>query len=128
MTTSIDIAREAAMAADDKKASDVVVLDVRGISDVVDAIVVCTAANSRLAGAVVDEVEERLRLRFGLSALSVSGKGDGPWVLVDFASVSVHVFSPEGRDYYRIERLWGDAPRIDVTTEQANSSEPGQGA
>lgn len=85
MTTSIDIAREAAMAADDKKASGVVVLDVRGISDVVDAIVVCTAANSRLAGAVVDEVEERLRLRFGLSALSVSGKGDGPWVLVDFA-------------------------------------------
>ena len=123
MTTPIDIAREAAMAADDKKASDVVALDVRGISDVVDAIVVCTAANSRLAGAVVDEVEE-----FGLSALSVSGKGDGPWVLVDFASVSVHVFSPEGRDYYRIERLWGDAPRIDVATDQAHSSEPGQGA
>ena len=116
------------MAADDKKASDIVALDVRGISDVVDAIVVCTAANSRLASAVVDEVEERLRLRFGLSALSVSGKGDGPWVLVDFASVSVHVFSPEGRDYYRIERLWGDAPRIDVATDQAHSSEPGQGA
>ena len=75
MTTSIDIAREAAMAADDKKASDVVVLDVRGISDVVDAIVVCTAANSRLAGAVVDEVEERLRLRFGLSALFGLGQG-----------------------------------------------------
>ena len=72
MTTSIDIAREAAMAADDKKASDVVVLDVRGISDVVDAIVVCTAANSRLAGAVVDEVEERLRLRFGLPWLAPS--------------------------------------------------------
>ena len=117
MTPSADIAREAALAADDKKATDVVALDVSGISDVTDAIVVCTAANSRLASAVVDEVEDRLRLRFGLSALSISGKDDGPWVLVDFCSVVVHVFSPEGRDYYRIERLWGDAPTIDVPVD-----------
>ena len=117
MTPSADIAREAALAADDKKATDVVALDVSGISDVTDAIIVCTAANSRLASAVVDEVEDRLRLRFGLSALSISGKDDGPWVLVDFGSVVVHVFSPEGRDYYRIERLWGDAPTIDVPVD-----------
>lgn len=117
MTPSADIAREAALAADDKKATDVVALDVSGISDVTDAIVVCTAANSRLASAVVDEVEDRLRLRFGLLALSISGKDDGPWVLVDFGSVVVHVFSPEGRDYYRIERLWGDAPTIDVPVD-----------
>ncbi len=117
MTPSADIAREAALAADDKKATDVVALDVSGISDVTDAIVVCTAANSRLASAVVDEVEDRLRLRFGLSAISVSGKDDGPWVLVDFGGVVVHVFSPEGRDYYRIERLWGDAPTIGVPVD-----------
>lgn len=109
-----DVAREAALAADDKKATDIVALDVSGLSDVTDAIVVCTAPNSRLAGSVVDEVEDRLRERCGVDAISVSGRGGDPWVLVDFGSVVVHVFSPEGRDYYRIERLWGDAPAIEV--------------
>lgn len=117
MTQPMDVAREAALAADAKKATDIVALDVRGLSDVADAIVVCTAANARLASSVVDEVEDRLRSRFGLAALSVTGKNDGPWVLADFGDVLVHVFSPEGRDYYRIERLWGDAPAIDVAFE-----------
>lgn len=114
MVSSIDIARCAALAADSKKAIDVIALDVRGLSDVTDAIVVCTAPNARLASSVVDEVEDRLLEKCGVRSLSVSGKDDGPWVLVDFGCVTVHVFSPEGRDYYRVERLWGDAPRIEV--------------
>ena len=117
MTQPIDVAREAALAADAKKATDIVALDVRGLSDVADAIVVCTAANSRLASSVVDEVEDRLRSRFGLAALSVAGKNDGPWVLADFGDVLVHVFSPEARAYYALERLWGAAPAIDVAFE-----------
>lgn len=111
---SIEVARLCAAAADAKKAEDVVALDVCAVSDVSCAIVVCTAANPRLADAVVDEVEERVRERFGLSPLSVEGRGDGRWILVDFGSVVVHVFSPEGRAFYRIERLWGDAPTISL--------------
>ena len=115
MVSPIDIARCAALAADAKKAVDIIALDVRGLSDVTDAIVVCTAPNARLASSVVDEVENRLLEQYGVRSISVAGKDDGPWVLVDFGCVTVHVFSPEGRDYYRIERLWGDAPRIDVS-------------
>lgn len=110
---SLDIARTCAQAADAKKADDVVTLDLRGLSDVCDAIVVCTGANARLADSVVDEVEERVRLAYdGLSPLSVEGRDEGLWVLMDYGPVVVHVFSPEAREFYRIERLWGDAPHL----------------
>lgn len=114
MVSSTEIARVAAAAADAKKATDVVALNLEGMSDVTDAIVVCTAPNSRLAGSVIDEVEERVRLECGLTPLSITGDHAGPWMLVDYGCVVVHVFSPEGREFYRIERLWGDAPSIDV--------------
>ena len=114
MVSSIEVARTAALAADAKKATDVMALDLTGLSDVCDAIVVCTAPNDRLASSVIDEVEERVRLDCGLTPLSVTGGHAGPWMLLDYGCVVVHVFSPEGREFYRIERLWGDAPTIDV--------------
>lgn len=114
VTPAVDIARCAAAAADAKKATDIVALDLGGLSDVTDAIVVCTAPNARLASSVIDEAEERVRLECGLTPLSVTGANSGPWMLLDYGCVTVHVFSPEGRDYYRIERLWGDAKAIDL--------------
>lgn len=114
MVPSTDIARTAALAADAKKACDIVALDVSSLSDITDAIVVCTAPNERLASSVIDEVEERVRLDCGLTPLSVTGVQAGPWMLLDYGCVVVHVFSPKGRDFYRIERLWGDAPAIDL--------------
>lgn len=79
-----------------------------------EAIVAATAGNSRLADSVVDEVEERVRQSCGVSPLSIEGRSDGRWILVDYGSVIVHLFTPEARDFYRIERLWGDAPRIEL--------------
>lgn len=117
MTTSIsslDIARVAALAADAKKAEDILVLNLDGLSDVTDAIVVCTAANSRLGDSVIDAVEEQVRMQCNLSPLSIEGRSDGRWILIDYGAVIVHVFSPESRDYYRIEHLWNDAPQVDV--------------
>ena len=90
------------------------ILDLSGVSDVCEAIVAATATNSRLADSVVDEVEERVRQSFGVSPLSIEGRSDGRWILIDYGSVIVHLFTPEARDFYRIERLWGDAPRIEL--------------
>lgn len=111
--TAADIAKTAALAADSKKADDILVLNLEGLCDVCDAIVVCTGANSRLADSVVDEVEERVHKEFGVSPLSIEGRVDGRWMLIDYGNVIVHVFSPEARDYYRIEHLWGDAASIE---------------
>lgn len=117
MTTSqssLDIARTAALAADAKKAEDILVINLEGLSDVSDAIVVCTGANSRLADSVIDEVEERVRATYNISPLSIEGRADGRWILIDYGNVIVHVFSPEARDYYRIESLWNDAPKVNL--------------
>ncbi len=118
MSESIDIARTAALAADSKKADDIVALDLAGLSDVSDAIVICTGANSRLSDSVVDEVEEQVRLQHGISPISIEGRADGRWILMDFGNVVVHVFSPEARSYYRIEHLWGDVPAIELGLEE----------
>ena len=114
MQESIDIAKTAACAADAKKATDIVAFDLAGLSDVNDAIVICTGANNRLVDSVVDEVEEKVRAEHGISPISIEGRNDCRWVLMDYGVIAVHVFSPEGRDYYRLEHLWGDAPAIEL--------------
>lgn len=118
MTEASSIALTAAAAADAKKATDVEVLDLKGISDVTDAIVICTAANNRLADSVVDEIEERVSAEWGLDPLSIEGRDDGVWILVDYGAVVVHVFAPEARSFYRLEKLWGDAPRLDAVAAE----------
>ncbi len=118
MPESIDIARTAALAADAKKADDIVALNLIGLSDVSDAIVICTGSNSRLSDSVVDEVEEQVRAAYGISPISIEGRADGRWILMDFGNVVVHVFSPEARGYYRIEHLWGDAEPIELGLEE----------
>lgn len=117
MTTqvsSLEITRVAALAADAKKAEDIQVLDLSGLSDVTDAIVICTASNSRLADSVIDEVEDQVREQCAVKPLAIEGRADGRWILIDFGPVICHVFSPEARDYYRLETLWNDAPQVDV--------------
>ena len=107
-----DLARVAATAADDKKATDLVVLDLSSLTDVCDYFVICTGSNNRQVDAIVDEVRERVNRNCGVSPLSCEGREGLSWVLVDYGSVVVHVFSPEAREYYRLERLWGDAPKV----------------
>lgn len=108
------VARTAAAAADAKKADDVAVLDLTSLSDVCDYFVIATGQNSRLADAVADEVEEKVADACGEHPFSIEGRDEGSWILMDYGSVIVHVFSPEARDYYRLERLWGDAPVLDL--------------
>lgn len=115
--TPFELAKVAATAADDKKASDILLLDLTGPSDVCDYFLICTANNAPQMEAVVEGVEEKVRKNTGLKPISKEGRGRSRWVLIDYGSVIVHVFTPEARDYYRLERLWGDAPRVGLGLE-----------
>ncbi len=117
-TTPFEIARIAAKAASGKKATDITLLDLRGLSDVCDYFLICTAANARMLSSVVDEIEEKVKKNTGIGPLSHEGRAGSSWVLLDYASVVVHVFLPETRDYYRLERLWGDAPQVELEIEE----------
>ncbi len=112
--TPLELARIAWKAADDKKATDIVVLDLTEISDVCDYFLICTAVNARLLDAVVEEIEERVRVNASIKPLSHEGRAGASWILLDYGSLVVHAFLPEARDYYRLERLWGDAPQLDM--------------
>ena len=112
--TPLEIAKVAALAADSKKASDVVLLDLSSMTDVCDYFLICSGENARQVDAIVDEVREKVSKNCGISPVSCEGHESLSWVLVDYGSVVVHVFRPESRDFYRLEALWGDAPRVDL--------------
>ena len=110
--SSTERALIAAQAADDKKAEDIIVLDVAEIMGIVDAFVIAHASNTRLVRAIVDEVKEQLLVLAGVKPRSVEGLDDWSWVLLDYGDLIVHVFLAETREFYGLERLWTDAPRI----------------
>lgn len=124
MTTldSREYAIEAARAAADKKATDIVALEVRDLLVVTDYFVIATGQNDRQVKTIVDEVEERLR-KLGLKPIGREGEREGRWVLLDFGDLVVHVFMPEEREFYRLEKLWGDAPRLELP-EDVTGPEP----
>lgn len=108
-----EMATVAAHAAVDKKATDVVVLDVSDQLVITDAFVIASAPNERQVGAIVDSVEEKLRLA-GHKPVRREGAREGRWVLLDYVDVVVHVQHDEERSFYGLERLWKDCPRIAV--------------
>ena len=112
-------AREAALAADDKKATDTIIIDVGEVFAVSDYFVVTSGSNPRLVGAVVDAVEERLTQAGGPKPVRIEGKEEREWVLMDYGAFVVHVFHQDQRDFYQLERLWGDRPRLDWQPERA---------
>ncbi len=105
---------DAARAGLDKKAEDVLVLDVRGLTSYADYFVLMTAESDRQAGAIADAVDERLKAQ-GATKVGVEGYESGRWILVDYGDVVAHVLSREARELYDLEGLWADAPRFAVT-------------
>jgi ribosome-associated protein len=112
--TSEELARRVATIADGKQAADIVVLDMRGMVAYTDFLVLCTARNQRQAKAIHDQVRETMKRDEGLAPDHVEGEREAEWILVDYLDAILHVFSPEARDYYRLETLWGEAPRLDL--------------
>ena len=103
------LAREIAARAADKKADDLVVLAMGGAVSYTDFFVLATGANVRQTRAIADEIQLRLKPR---RPARVEGERGGEWILLDFIDVVVHVFTPAARDFYRLEALWGDVPRL----------------
>jgi ribosome-associated protein len=119
---SRDTAAAAARAAASKQAQDIVVLDVSRLIVITDHFVICTATSSRQIRTVVEEIERALKEQLGVKPARREGEGDAGWWLLDYIDVVVHVFGPEERAYYDLERLWRDAPRLDWEEPDAVSS------
>jgi ribosome-associated protein len=111
---ALELATAAAQAAADKKADDIVLLDVSQQLVITDAFVIASAPNERQVAAIVDEVEERLR-QLDAKPVRREGAREGRWVLLDFVDVVVHVQHTEERTFYSLERLWKDCPAIPFT-------------
>jgi ribosome-associated protein len=108
------LARLVAEIADSKMAEDVIALDMRPLVEYTDFLVVCTARNERQAKAIHDEVHLRLKHEHGLLPATVEGQSNGGWVLMDYLDCILHVFVPELRERYRLDVLWGEAPRLEL--------------
>ena len=114
----------AVRAALDKKASDVVVLDLRNASGFTDYFVICTGGNPRQIAAITGAIEEKLRTDLQERPALVEGIDKSEWVLLDYFNFVVHVFSRECRTFYGLERLWGSAERHEFCDEEPASRPP----
>ncbi len=112
---------------DDRQGTDVVALDVGGLLGYTDVLIVCTARNERLAKAIAEEVHERLKREDGLLPSRVEGLPEARWVLVDYLDCILHVFVPETRDLYRLDRLWGEAPKLDISIDEHSATSQAAG-
>ena len=103
-------ARKIAEIAGERLARDVVILDMRPVCAYTDFFVVCTGQNSRQTKAIWDEVHHRLKKEAGQLPRSFEGTQESTWIIADYVDVVLHVFTPEQRDFYRLEELWDDVP------------------
>ena len=108
------LATSAAAYAADKKASDIVVLDLREVAGYTDFFVIVSGTSDRQAKAIHDGIHQGLKKHDGLLPRRVEGLGEARWILMDYLDVVVHIFTPDARDFYRLESLWGDVPRQDL--------------
>ena len=104
-----EIAQKIAAAANDKKAKDILLLNMEGLSPVTDFYVICSAGNSTLVKAIADNIVDKLA-EAGVHPTHKEGYADARWVLLDYGDVVAHVFLEEERDFYNLEQLWADAP------------------
>lgn len=108
---TLEVAKIGALAADDKKATDIVILDVKDLTSFADYFVICSAPSERQVQAIIRNIEDELRKR-KIRALGVEGLETSSWVLLDFGDVIFHCFTDAAREYYDLEGFWIDAERI----------------
>lgn len=97
-----------------KKAEDIVAIDMRGISSFTDFFVICSGTSEPHLKAIAGEIQDRLREEYGIRPHAVDGYPTSQWVIVDFGDVLVHIFHQEKRGFYALEDLWSDAPRLQL--------------
>ena len=111
---SLDLMKKIVLFADNKKARDIKVLALEGLTTIADYFVICSGGSSTQVKAISDEVEEKLKeieiLPFGKEGFSMAD-----WILIDYSDVVLHVFTPESREFFNIEKLWADAKEVDIS-------------
>ncbi len=100
----------------DRKAQDIVKLDLRGMIGYTDYFVICTGRSDRQVKAIHDAIHAGLKSEHGIQPRRVEGLTEASWILIDYLDVVVHVFTPDMREYYRLEQLWGEAPALSVAS------------
>ncbi len=113
MLSSRETALLSAEAADAKKAFDILILDLRGLTYITDYFVICSGGSATQAGAVSDWIGQTLA-KAGIHPDHIEGQAEASWVLMDYGDVVVHIFEVQTRAYYALEKIWGDAPRVPV--------------
>jgi ribosome-associated protein len=116
-----DWARTAAQAASAKGGEETVIIEVGAVLAITDAFVITSGRNTRQVKTIAEEVEARLKADGGIAPLRVEGLGDSQWVLLDYGDLVIHVFLDETREFYDLERLWSDAPRVAWEDEAARN-------
>ena len=109
-------------AALERKAQDLIILSVGGLSSVTDYFIVCSGTSDRQVRAIADSIEKRMK-EWGVIARGIEGRQSGGWILMDYGDVVVHVFHQPVREFYDIERLWSDAPvmKVEESTHSIDS-------
>jgi ribosome-associated protein len=113
MLSPLDTALLAAEAADGKKAYELLVLDLKGLTSITDYFVICSASNTTQVWAIADGIGHALASK-AVRPSHIEGGAEASWLLMDYGDVVVHIFDETARSYYNLDRLWGDAPRIPV--------------
>ncbi len=103
--------------ASDKKAYDMVALDLREIASFTEFFIICTGANQRQVQAISDEINEQLKKQLKSKAIRIEGYNAAEWVLLDYGDFIVHIFEKEARDFYDLARLWRDARKVEIPKE-----------
>jgi ribosome-associated protein len=117
---SLAQARRIAALAQEKLAEDVVILDMRPVCTFTDFFVIASGRNPRQTAAIWDEVHGRMKQEQRLIPRSIDGTQEGTWILADYLDVVLHVFTPEAREFYKLEDLWGDVPAVELDAAAAS--------
>ena len=112
MNQALEHARLAARIADDNRAKEILLLDLRQATPLLDFFVIATASSRRQSHAIASEIDAEMK-KLGEHKLGLEGSEEGRWILIDYGDFVVHLFSAEGRAYYGLEDIWGDAPRLE---------------
>ena len=121
--TAKELARTAAQAASDRLATDITAIDVADNLVLTDAFVIASTSNERQVHAVVDNIEEQLLRRHQIKPIRREGTGENRWVLVDFGDITVHVFHEDDREYYGLDKLWGDCATLELPELESQNAQ-----
>jgi ribosome-associated protein len=120
-----DLTRAIAAYAADKKAIDIVALDLRGIAGYTDFFLICSGGSDRQTKAIHDGIHLGMKKEHDTLPRRVEGISEASWILMDYLDCVVHIFTPDTRGYYRLEQLWGDVPRLELDLDEPPSAAAG---